>query len=33
MPDTLHRIQMSYEDEATLGMLNGFVLDLARQIN
>ena len=32
MPHTLRSIQVSDEDEATLGMLTGFDLDLARQI-
>ncbi|GGJ60450.1 IS110 family transposase [Glutamicibacter ardleyensis] len=32
MPHTLHSIQVSDEDEATLGMLNGFDLDSVRQI-
>ena len=32
MPHTLRSIQISDEDEATLGMLTGFDLDLARQI-
>ncbi|PQZ97223.1 IS110 family transposase [Arthrobacter sp. MYb229] len=32
MPHTLRSIQVSEEDEATLGMLTGFDLDLARQI-
>ncbi|MBM7767739.1 IS110 family transposase [Glutamicibacter nicotianae] len=32
MPHTLRSIQLSDEDEATLGMLTGFDLDLARQI-
>lgn len=32
MPHTLRSIQVSDEEEATLGMLTGFDLDLARQI-
>jgi len=32
IPHTLRSIQVSDEDEATLGMLTGFDLDLARQI-
>jgi len=32
MPHTLRSIQLSDEDEATLGMLTGFDLDLTRQI-
>jgi len=32
MPHTLRSIQVSDEDEATVGMLTGFDLDLARQI-
>lgn len=32
MPHTLRGLQVSDEDEATLGMLTGFDLDLARQI-
>lgn len=32
MPHTLGSLQLSDEDEATLGMLSGFDLDLARQI-
>ena len=32
MPHTLRSLQVSDEDEATLGMLTGFDLDLARQI-
>lgn len=32
MPHTLRSIQLTDEDEATLGMLTGFDLDLARQI-
>ncbi|MFC8302297.1 IS110 family transposase [Specibacter sp. NPDC057265] len=32
MPHTLRSIEVSDEDEATLGMLTGFDLDLARQI-
>ena len=32
MPHTLRSMQVSDEDEATLGMLTGFDLDLARQI-
>ena len=32
MPHTLRSIQLSDEEEATLGMLTGFDLDLARQI-
>ncbi|MFD1377575.1 transposase [Micrococcus antarcticus] len=32
MPHTLRSIQVSDEDKATLGMLTGFDLDLARRI-
>ncbi len=32
MPHTLRSLQVSDEDEVTLGMLTGFDLDLARQI-